>query len=69
MAVSDDALLKWCLAVRYRDRWDGRWDLDVHNGAVVSNTRGIQLVVFEVTPAKAYAYAKGGPFSQTTYHL
>jgi len=68
VAVSDDALLRR-LAARYRDRWDGRWDLDVHNGAVVSKTPGIQLVVFEVTPAKAYAYAKGGPFSQTTYRL
>jgi general stress protein 26 len=68
VAVSDDALLRR-LAACYRDRWDGRWDLDVHNGAVVSKTPGHQLVVFEVTPAKAYAYAKGGPFSQTTYRL
>jgi general stress protein 26 len=68
VAVSDDALLTR-LSVLYRDRWDGRWHLDVHDGAVVSKTPGIQLVVFEVTPGKAYAYAKGGPFSQTTYRL
>jgi hypothetical protein len=26
-------------------------------------------VVFEVAPGKAYGYAKGDPFSQTTYRL
>jgi len=68
VAVSDDALLRR-LAVLYRDRWDGRWDLEVDNGAVVSSTPGVHLVMFEVRPGKAYAYAKGGPFSQTTYRL
>ncbi len=68
VAVSDDALLKR-LAGRYRDRWDGRWNLDIHDGAVVSQTPGVHLVVFEVRPGKAYAYAKGGPFSQTTYRF
>ncbi|NUR72200.1 MAG: pyridoxamine 5'-phosphate oxidase family protein [Hamadaea sp.] len=68
VAVSDDALLTR-LSVLYRDRWDGRWHLDVHDGAVVSRTPGVQLVVFEVALDKAYAFAKGGPFSQTTYRL
>lgn len=66
--VSDNVLLKR-LAALYRERWDGRWDLDVHDGAVVSRTPGMRLAVFEVTAAKAYAFAKGGPFSQTTYRL
>ena len=68
VAVSGDALLRR-LAALYRDRWDGRWELDVHDGALAAKTPGMQLVVFEVTPAKAYAYAKGGPFSQTTYRF
>lgn len=68
VAVSDDALLKR-LAALYRERWDGRWNLDIRDGAVVAQTPGTRLVVFEVRPGKAYAYAKGGPFSQTTYRL
>jgi general stress protein 26 len=66
--VSDDALLHR-LATLYRDRWDGRWKLDIHNGAVAPKTPGTQLVVFEVVPGKAYGYAKGDPFSQTSYRF
>jgi general stress protein 26 len=68
VVVSDDALLKR-LAVLYRERWDGRWTLDIHNGAVVSGTPGVRLAMFEVRPHRVFAYAKGGPFSQTTYRL
>jgi general stress protein 26 len=66
--VTDDALLRR-LAELYRARWDGRWQLDVRDGAVSVSTPGVQLVVFEVIPDKAYGYAKGGPFSQTTYRF
>jgi hypothetical protein len=55
--VTDDALLRR-LAELYRARWDGRWELDIEN---------TQIVVFEVTPGKAYGHAKGDPFSQTSY--
>lgn len=68
MPVTDDALLRR-LAEQYRGRWDGRWQLDVQNGAMASKTSDSQLVVFEVTPDRAFGYAKGEPFSQTTYHL
>jgi general stress protein 26 len=59
--VTDEALLRR-LAELYRERWDGRWKLPVHNDS-------IPVVVFEVTPGKAYGYAKGDPFSQTTYQF
>lgn len=64
--VSGDAALQRVAAL-YRDRWDGRWQLDVQDGALVAPTPGTQLVVFEITPEVAHGYAKGGPFSQTTY--
>ena len=37
--------------------------------AIMSKTPDIQVVVFEVTPGKAYGHAKGDPFSQTNYPL
>jgi nitroimidazol reductase NimA-like FMN-containing flavoprotein (pyridoxamine 5'-phosphate oxidase superfamily) len=66
--VTDDKLLRR-LADLYRGRWDGRWKLGVHNGAVVSETHDSQLVVFEVTPVRASGHSMGDPFSQTTYHF
>jgi len=66
--VTDDAQLRQ-LAELYRGRWDGRWELDVQNGAVASETPDNQVVVFEVTPSKAYGHAKGDPFGQTNYRL
>jgi len=66
--VTDDVLLRR-IAELYRGRWDGRWQLDVQNGAVTSKAADSQLVVFEVTPGRAFGYAKGDPSSQTTYRL
>jgi general stress protein 26 len=66
--VTDDASLRR-VAELYRGRWDGRWELDVQNGAVASKTPDVQVVVFEVTPSKAYGHAKGDPFGQTNYRL
>jgi nitroimidazol reductase NimA-like FMN-containing flavoprotein (pyridoxamine 5'-phosphate oxidase superfamily) len=62
--VTDDARLRR-LAELYRDRWDGRWELDIQNGAVADS----EVEMFEVTPGKAYGHAKGDPFGQTTYHF
>lgn len=64
--ISDEAVLRR-IATRYRDRWDGRWQLDVVDGTLTAVTPGIELVLFEVTPERAYGYAKGDPFGQTTY--
>ena len=61
--VTDDALLRRVAAL-YRDRWDGRWEIDV-----AAKTPDTQLMVFEVTPDKAYGHAKGDPFGQTNYRF
>jgi len=66
--VTDDAELRR-IAELYRRRWDGRWELDIQNGEVAGSTPGTRIVMFEVAPSKAYGYAKGDPFSQTTYQL
>ncbi|MDG4825456.1 pyridoxamine 5'-phosphate oxidase family protein [Asanoa sp. WMMD1127] len=64
--VTDEAELRRVAAL-YRGRWDGRWQLEIRDGAVAALTPDTRLVVFEVTPDKAYAHAKGEPFGQTTY--
>jgi general stress protein 26 len=64
--VTDDASLRR-LAERYHERWDGRWVLDVHDGAVTPPSPGTEVVVFEVVPDRAFGYTKGDPFGQTTY--
>jgi len=67
--VTDQALLDE-VAGLYRARWDGRWQLDVRDGAFVSEEAdGVVSVVFEVRPDKAYGFAKGNPFGQTTYRF
>ncbi|MEV7327426.1 pyridoxamine 5'-phosphate oxidase family protein [Micromonospora sp. NPDC093244] len=66
--VTDDALLRK-LAELYRGRWDGRWQLDIKDGAIVSDMPDTQIVAFEVTPSRAFSHAKGDPFSQTNYRL
>jgi general stress protein 26 len=68
LPVTDDALLRR-LAELYLKRWDGSWKLDVQDGALVPHTPGTQLVMFEVTPTKAYSYGKGDLGGQTTYRF
>lgn len=67
VAVTDEALLRR-VAERYRDRWDGRWELDIRDGALAPGSSGTRAVVFEVTPGAVRGHAKGDPFGQTTYH-
>jgi general stress protein 26 len=64
--VTDDATLRR-FAELVRERWDGRWQPEVGEGGMVPKRPGTQLVVFEVTPAKALGYAKGDASGQTTY--
>lgn len=66
--VAAESLLQE-IADLYRGRWDGRWELDVHDGTVRSEVHDIGVVVFEVTPTTAYAHAKGDPFGHTTYRF
>jgi general stress protein 26 len=64
--VADDALLHR-LAELYRERWDGRWQLDVRDGRLAARSPGASPVMFEVTPDRAYGHDKGDPFGQTNY--
>jgi general stress protein 26 len=68
--VTDEATLRR-LAELYLGRWDGRWVLDIANGAVVVSdpAQDSQIVVFEVTPDMAHGHDKGDPFGQTTYRF
>ncbi len=66
--VTDDALLRQ-LAELYRARWDGRWQLEIQDGAVVSKFPGSRLEFFEVTPRTARSHAKAEPSGQTTYRF
>jgi pyridoxamine 5'-phosphate oxidase-like protein len=66
--VTDDAVLRR-LAELYGGRWDGRWQLDVKDGAVTSGPAVAPLLVFAVVPRTARGHAKGDPFGQTTYRF
>jgi general stress protein 26 len=66
--VTDGELMRR-LAELYNDRWDGSWQLEVKDDALVPRVPGIQLVFFEVTPQTARAHAKSAPSSQTTYRF
>lgn len=59
--VTDERMLRR-IAGLYRERWDGRWRLDVEDGVAARD-----VAVFAIAPAKARAHAKGDPFGQTTY--
>ncbi len=51
---------------------DTAWEsgLDVRDGAFVNDREGgVASILFEVRPATAYAYAGGGPFSQTRFRF
>jgi general stress protein 26 len=66
--VTDEARLQM-VAELYARRWDGRWQLEVRGGGFANPGREVSSRVFEVTPAKAFAHAKGDPFGQTTYRF
>lgn len=66
--VTDGGLVER-LAELYGERWDGGWQLEVQDGALVPRVPGIQLVFFEVTLQTARCHAKSAPTSQTTYRF
>jgi general stress protein 26 len=67
--VTDQALLEE-VAGLYRARWDGRWRLGVGDGVFVNDEAdAVVSVLFEVRPDKAYGFAKGNPFGQTSYRF
>lgn len=67
--ITDESVLR-TVAALYAKRWDGRWRLDVRDGAFANPAfAGLGSLVFEVTPTRAYAHAKGTPFSHTSYRF
>lgn len=67
--VADADVLR-AVAAAYAERWDGRWRLAVGGDALVNQANaGLHSIVFEVTPTRAYAHAKGDPFGQTGYRF
>jgi general stress protein 26 len=66
--VTDQAVLAK-VAELYAERWDGRWRLEARDGRLVDVDTGGSSLLFEVKPAKAFGFAKGDPFSQTTYRF
>jgi general stress protein 26 len=67
--VTDEAVLRR-IAELYGTRWDGRWKLTVRDGRL-DNGRPSEhpVVMFEVTPTKAFGHSKGDPFNQTNYRF
>jgi general stress protein 26 len=66
--VTDGALVRR-LAELYRTRWDGGWQLEVQDGALLPRVPGVRLEFFEVTPQTVRSHAKSAPTSQTTYRF
>jgi hypothetical protein len=67
--VTDPAVLQGVAEVLAR-RWDGRWQVVVRDGVFVNpEMAGPGSIVFEVEPAKAFGYAKGDLFGQTTFRF
>jgi nitroimidazol reductase NimA-like FMN-containing flavoprotein (pyridoxamine 5'-phosphate oxidase superfamily) len=56
------------LAEVWATKWDGRWQLSVHDGGFRNrNMNDFPSLVFTVTPTKIHAHAKGDPFGATTH--
>jgi general stress protein 26 len=67
--VADRAVLE-AVAEVLTHRWDGRWrPRACETGFVDADGGGEPAAVFEVTPTKAFAHAKGDPFGQTRYRF
>lgn len=56
------------LAEAWKRKWDGRWHYDVHEGAFRHEAGTNTVLVFEVKPAKVFAFAKG-TFGQTRHRF
>jgi nitroimidazol reductase NimA-like FMN-containing flavoprotein (pyridoxamine 5'-phosphate oxidase superfamily) len=65
--VTDDDTLRE-LATAWSAKWDGRWQLTVHDVGFRS-AGDWPSQVFSVRPAKIYAHAKGDPFGATTHRF
>jgi nitroimidazol reductase NimA-like FMN-containing flavoprotein (pyridoxamine 5'-phosphate oxidase superfamily) len=66
--VTDEAKLSRA-ADAFTARWDGRWQLEARDGGFYHPDFGNWSAVFGVTPARAFAHAKGDPFGATTHRF
>ena len=67
--VTDDAVLSR-VAAAFAAKWDGRWKWAARDGAFRDAETGDgEAMVFSVTPAKVFAYAKGDPFGATAHRF
>ena len=64
--VTDEAVLTR-VAQAYAKRWDGRWQLEARDGHFADKDEGWTSEVFQVSPTKVFAHAKGDPFGATTH--
>jgi general stress protein 26 len=72
LRVTDDALLKQ-LASAWANKWDGRWQYEVHDGSFHEAGGGAAgegggAMVFSVVPTKVLAFGKG-TFTQTRHRF
>jgi nitroimidazol reductase NimA-like FMN-containing flavoprotein (pyridoxamine 5'-phosphate oxidase superfamily) len=67
--VTDEAVLSRA-AEAFTVRWDGRWQYEVRDGRFYhGGGTGWPCEVFGISPAKAFAHAKGDPFGATTHRF
>jgi nitroimidazol reductase NimA-like FMN-containing flavoprotein (pyridoxamine 5'-phosphate oxidase superfamily) len=58
------------LAPLWKDKWDGRWQLNAREGGFFEDVNDDEgSAVFSVAPTKIYAHAKGEPFGATTHRF
>jgi general stress protein 26 len=66
--VTDETVLTR-VAKAFAARWDGRWQLEVRGGQFHDGDADWGSEVFQVTPTRAFAHAKGDPFGATTHRF
>jgi general stress protein 26 len=67
--VTDKAALER-LAPLWAGKWDGRWQLEAHEGGFSDpGEQQFTSAVFSVMPTTIYAHAKGDPFGATTHRF
>jgi nitroimidazol reductase NimA-like FMN-containing flavoprotein (pyridoxamine 5'-phosphate oxidase superfamily) len=66
--VTDAARLRG-VAAAFTAKWGGRWRFTVRDGSFRNRDTAVLSEVFEVTPLRAFAHAKGDPFAATTHRF
>jgi len=65
--VIDETVLQQ-LAQAWAEKWDGRWRYEVHERSFREQGGSSPVLVFEVKPAKVFAFARG-TFGQTRHRF